>query len=245
METQFLKEIGLTDNEIRIYLELLKLGEALASDLSNRTGVNRTLTYQILNNLMRRGLIGYVIKNNVKYFRAAHPSKLLDFIKEKEFNIERLIPDLVKLVKPNERKYSVELYEGKEGLKTIMNDIIRSKPKEWLDFTSGLTIDILPEFFIDKWEKQRVNRKIKARFLINNTEEGKKRGKELERLKLSEVRYLPDGLKSPSHIYIYGNKVGIALWIKEFPFGILIESKEIVDRFKEFFEWFWKLSKEK
>lgn len=245
MEIQFLREAGFTDNEIRIYLELLKSGEALASELADRTSVNRTLTYQILNNLMKRGLIGYVIKNNVKYFKAAHPYKLLDFIKEKELNIQKLVPDLLKLAKHEEKKYSVELYEGKEGLKTIMNDIIRSKPKEWLDFTSGLTIDILPKFFMDKWEKLRVEEKIKARFLINDTSEGRKRGRELEKLKLSEVRYLPKGFKSPSHIYIYGSKVGIALWVKEFPFGILIESKEIAGRFREFFEWFWRLSKER
>ncbi|MDO8740693.1 MAG: helix-turn-helix domain-containing protein [Candidatus Woesearchaeota archaeon] len=243
METDFLKDIGLTDNEIRVYLELLKLGEALASELSDRTNVNRTLTYQILSNLMKRGLISYVIKNNIKYFKAANPSKLLDFLKEKEINIERLIPELFKLTPPKEKKYSVELYEGKEGLKTIMNDIIRSKPKEWLDFTSGLTVEILPEFFMDKWNKSRIKEKIKARILINNTPEGRKRGKDLEKLKFTEIRYLPEDLKSPSHIYIYGNKVGIALWVKEFPFGVLIESEEIANRFREFFEWFWRLSK--
>lgn len=246
MEIQFLREVGFTDNETRVYLELLKSGEALASELSDRTGVNRTLAYQILNNLMKRGLASYVIKNNVKYFKAAHPSKLSHFLKEKELNIQKLIPDLLKLAKkPEEKKYSAELYEGKEGLKTIMNDITRSKPKEWLDFTSGLTIDVLPKFFMDKWEKLRVEEKIKARFLINDTSDGRKRGKELEKLKLSEVRYLPKGFKSPSHIYIYGSKVGIALWVKEFPFGILIESKEIAGRFREFFEWFWRLSKER
>ena len=116
METKFLKDIGLTDNEIRIYLELIKLNEALASELADRTGVNRTLTYQILKNLLKKGLIAYVIKNNVKYFKAGHPSKLIDFLNEKQMNIQKLIPDLEKLPLPKEKKYSVELYEGKEGL---------------------------------------------------------------------------------------------------------------------------------
>jgi HTH-type transcriptional regulator, sugar sensing transcriptional regulator len=239
MEMQHLKEIGFTDNEIRIYLELLKRSEALASELSEATGVNRTLTYQILSKLLKRGVVGYVIKNNTKYFKAAHPSKLLEFLKEKEKNVENMISELLTLAKPNQKSYSVELYEGKEGLKTVMNDIVKTKPKEWLDITSGLTIDVLPDFFMDNWEKRRTEAKIKARFLLNSTTGGKQRGKQLERLKLSEVRYLPKGLQSPSHIYVYGNKVGIALWAKEFPFSIVIESEEIAKRFKEFFEWFW------
>lgn len=243
MEISYLKEIGLTDNEIKIYLELLKTEEALASNLSDKANINRTLTYSILNKLLKMGLIGYVIKNNVKYFRAANPAKLIDFLKEKEANIQNLIPELLKLTKTSDKKYSIELYEGKAGLKTIMNDIVRTKPKEWLDFTSGLTVEVLPDYFMENWERQRIKARIKAKFLINDTNEGRKRGKELEKFKLSEVRHLPKGMNSPSHIYIYGNKVGIALWVKDFPFGVLIESKEISGRFKEFFDWFWKLAK--
>ena len=242
METKFLKEIGLTDNEITIYLELLKLGEALASDLADRTGVNRTLTYQILNNLLKRGLISYVIKNNTKYFKAGTPSKLLDFLKEKELNIQKLIPELLKLKKPGEKKHSVELYEGKEGLKTILNDVIRTKPKDFVDMTSGMTVIVLPRYWMDQWHNERVKIIPKSRFLYNHTEIGIKRSKELSKYLKTEVRLLPKGFESPSHIFTYADKVAIALWEKEFPFAILIKSKEIAKRFKEFFEWFWKLA---
>ncbi|MDD5191717.1 MAG: helix-turn-helix domain-containing protein [Candidatus Nanoarchaeia archaeon] len=243
METEHLREIGLTDNEIRVYLELLKKEDALASELSNKTNINRTLIYQILNNLLKKGIISYVIKNNVKYFKASHPSRLLDFLKERESNIKNLIPELLNLTAPSEKKYSVELYEGKEGLKTILGDIVRTKPKEWLDITSGMTIEVLQDYVIDKWEKQRIKARIKARIIINDTDTGRKRGKQLEKLKITETRYMPKGLMSPSHIYVYGNRVAITLWVKNFPFGILIKSQEIADRFKEFFEWFWKIAK--
>ena len=240
MDVKFLKDIGLTDNEIAVYLELLKSQESTATEISDTTEVNRTLVYQLLGNLIRRGLASYVIKNNVRHFKAAHPSKLLDYLKGKELNIQKMLPELMVLTPREPSKHNVELYEGKEGLKTIMNDIIQSNTKEWLDFTSGLTIDILPDYFMDQWEKKRIKAKIKARFLINDTKQGKKRGKRLSMLQLSQARYLPKGLNSPSHIYIYANKVGIALWEKEFPFGVVIESQEISNRFREFFEWFWK-----
>jgi len=243
MEISALKEIGLSDGEIKTYLELIKHDETLVSELAERTGINRTMTYQILNNLLKRGFVSYVIKNNVKYFRASNPSRILEFLKEKELNIQKLLPDLLKVSSKTEKKYNIEVYEGKEGLKTIMNDILKSKTEEWMDFTSGLTIDILPDFFMDKWERERYKARIKAKFLINNNLEGRRRGIQLSKLKLSEVRYLPKEFRSPAHIYVYGNKVGIALWVRDFPFGILIESKEIVIRFKEFFEWFWKIAK--
>jgi len=242
METRFLKEIGLTDNEIRIYLELLKSGESLASALSEKTDINRTLTYQILNNLAKRGLIGSVIKNNVKYFRAAHPSKIIEFLKEKEMNIQSIIPELASMKAAEEKNYSVELYEGKEGLKTVLNEVIRIRPKEFLDITSGSTTVVLP-YYIDKWQKLRVKSRIKAMFLMNDTVQGRKRAKELGKHKLTEIRLLPKGLESPSHIYVYADKVAIGLWSEDHPFVILITSDEISRRFREFFEWFWNISK--
>lgn len=243
MDTRYLREIGFTDNEIRVYLELLKLGEATASNLSKKAGVNRTLTYQLLDNLMKRGIVSYVIKDNTKYFKAAHPSKLIDFLKDKELNIKKLIPELTNLSRPPEKNYSVELYEGTEGLKTILNEVVRLKPKEFLDFTSGMTTVLLPDYYMDNWEKLRIKAKIPARFLFNNTDIGRKRGQILAKLKLSQVKYLPEGLMSPSHIYVYGDKVAITLWEKDISFGVLIKSQEVANRFREFFNWFWKLAK--
>src|SRR3989344_3745202 len=106
MEISALKEIGLSDGEIKTYLELIKHDETLVSELAERTGINRTMTYQILNNLLKRGFVSYVIKNNVKYFRASNPSRILEFLKEKELNIQKLLPDLLKVSSKTEKKYN-------------------------------------------------------------------------------------------------------------------------------------------
>ena len=243
MDTKFLRDIGLTDNEIRIYLELLSTEEALASDLADRTDINRTLTYQILKKLLKRGLISYVIKNNTKYFKAGHPDKLVDYLKEKELNVKKMIPDLLTLSKSEGKQHSVEMYEGKEGLKAVLNDALRSRPSEFLDMTSGMTTIILHKYLMDQWWNKMVKAKIRMRLLYNHTRIGEKRAKEVAKYRYSHVRLLPKGFNSPSHIYIYSDRVGIALWEKEFPFAILIKSNEIAYRFKEFFEWFWRLSK--
>ena len=241
MDTSALKELGFTENEISVYLELLK-SEATASQLSRRTGINRTLAYQVLGRLFRIGLVSHTLQDDVKVFKAGHPSKLLAYLQDKELGVRNLLPELLALAPREKRTHSVELYEGKEGLKTLMNDILRLRPKEWLDITSGQTVDVLPDYFMDNWEKKRAKAGIHARFLVNSTEQGRKRGSQLSALKFSQVRYLPKGLYSPAHIYVYANKVGIALWEREFPFGVIIESREIASRFREFFEWFWRKS---
>src|SRR3989344_3663074 len=124
---QELKEFGLTDNEVKVYLACLKLGTALVQGIAKKANTYRTYTYEILKSLIEKGLVSYVIKNGKQYFEVAEPEKLLNILKEKETKINKILPDLKNIYKTSIEKPKVELYEGKEGLKTILDDIIRTK----------------------------------------------------------------------------------------------------------------------
>jgi len=65
-----LEKIGLTGNESKIYLALLRHGTAKAGKISKRAGINRTTTYDALKRLLEKGLISYVVRENRKYFTA-------------------------------------------------------------------------------------------------------------------------------------------------------------------------------
>ena len=63
MEEQVLKEFGLNEREVQVYLALLKEKSCTASKLAKVAKVNRTTAYLELENLMKRGLVSYVIKD--------------------------------------------------------------------------------------------------------------------------------------------------------------------------------------
>src|SRR3990167_2994588 len=94
MNTEILTKIGLTQRESDAYLALLKLKEALASEISKKTKESRSHLYDTLKSLIEKGLVSYVIKNGKKYFRPAPPEKLLDYIQEKQKLIEESLPEL-------------------------------------------------------------------------------------------------------------------------------------------------------
>ena len=52
-----LKIIGLSENEIAIYLALLELGKGTVSEISRKASLNRTTGYDILNRLTNKKLI--------------------------------------------------------------------------------------------------------------------------------------------------------------------------------------------
>ena len=109
MNNEILKEIGLQDSEIKVYISLLKLKEATPSQITQYTGLHRSNIYDIIEKLKEKGLVSFVIKNNVKYFRASHPSKILDFIKEKEEKISTILPELINLSQEKEEDIKVEI----------------------------------------------------------------------------------------------------------------------------------------
>ena len=242
MKEEALRKFGMSDREIRIYLALLELGEALASKISEKTDIPRTLVYDILENLMNKGIVSYVIKSNKKYFSAIHPNSLIQVLRnqenEKEELIKQALPELLilKNKKPKE-KAKVEVYEDKEGIKTLFNDVLRVR-KEFLCFGStGISTDIIP-YDLARFHKERIKGKINWKVIYNDDKLGRKRGEETRKWKYSQVKYMHK--TSPTTTYCYGNKVAVVLWVKERLMAIMIEDNVISNSFKEFFNILWK-----
>ena len=121
-----LKELSFDEKETEVYLALLKIGETTATKISNETKIERTLVYYITEKLINKGLVSFKIKNNVKYYSASHPEKLLDDIKEKEKSLLKVLPFLEHVRKQSyEEDVRVDIYKETAGLKEVMNDMFK------------------------------------------------------------------------------------------------------------------------
>src|SRR3989338_7576065 len=142
MNTEVLADLGLTNTEIKVYLSLLELGPSLASVVSKKASVERAVTYHILEKLIRKGIVSYCIQENRKYFNALEPNHLKDLLAQKESLLNELIPDLIKLRKDEHMPLSVEVFRGKAGLKTVLDDIIRYRKPYYIIGYTGKASDI-------------------------------------------------------------------------------------------------------
>lgn len=246
MDSTILKEIGMTDNEIKVYLAMLEEDENLASAIAEKTKINRSLMYTILNNLIEKGMVSYVIKENRKYFRATDPEKILNVLKEKEDlikkqeeEIKKIIPDLRRLKLPKKEEIKVEIYMGKEGNKTLLDDIFRvGKDYICLGY-SGLSLGIVPYYFIH-WHKKRVKLGIKRKIITKE----QMRGKKQMLFGLTTAKYVPDEYNIPISTMIYGDKVWIMLPAgKGDQTSILIESERIANSYRNYFNLLWKIAR--
>ncbi len=236
---QALEKFGLETREAAIYLKLLELGQSTANNISKSTRILRQTVYEILDKLIEKGLVSHSIKGGVKYFEAADPSKFKSILSEKQKIIDSVLPQLGAIQKLTVTKPKIEVYEGIEGLKSIYNDIIKSKPKELLEYGNSQSfIEIMKFYFIENYIKRRVERKIRLRLLTEKNEITKEHYA-TDKKSLRETKYLLDIHEISTAGYIYGNKVAM-LSLVENPVGVIIENTEFADTQRVFFELLWK-----
>lgn len=241
MQIEILEEIGLTKNEVKVYICLIELGSASATQLLQKSGLHRAVVYDLLERLIEKGLASFVIKGKKKYFEATNPKRLLEIERQREVKLKEILPQLVGLSK-FKSKLEVKIYKGTEGLKTVFEDLIGSHAKEWLVIgSSGSTIKILP-YYLQHFQKRRAKLGIITKALMINNDGGRRRGEELKRLKYTEVKYLPKNITSPTVIQIYDDKTVLHSNSSETPFVIVIDNLDITNSFKEYFQTLWKLS---
>ena len=230
-----LKEAGLTGNESKVYYELLKKGELIANNIAKNIGIDRSLTYTILNNLIEKGQVSYILKEKKKFFSITDPENLLNSIKKKEIIIKDLIPELKEIKTLTEPKQDIKIYEGKEGLRSLINLIL--KEKEYCAFgATGWAYFQLYE--MPRITKEVAKKNIKVKVI------GNKKLKKTEAFSLNnfEYKYLKAESKSPTSIF--GEYVSIYITTMEKPFIILIKNKDIAETYKNYFDVLWDIAKQ-
>ena len=81
---QQIKGLGLQDNEAKIYLALLELGQGTVTQISQRAKLNRTTGYDVLERLGIYGLVHRSMSGKGKRVYAAEsPTRLKQFLKQK------------------------------------------------------------------------------------------------------------------------------------------------------------------
>ena len=244
MEKQ-LEELGLTKNEIAIYLFLLKNGTLTTGPIIKETGIANSRVYESLNSLLKQGLVSYNIQKNSKYFTAEDPKKLLETQEERKKKIESLIPNLLKIKNKENKKTISAIYEGYEGFKTAFKKIIDDCPV-------GGTISILGfseqqyaieslKTFLSNMNLKCVEKKQKLRFILDQSSRDWQ-GKDREKIKTNAVRYMPKGYISPAAIDIFDDYVYFFVW-EEKPYVFMIKNKKVAESFQHYFEFLWKIAK--
>ena len=231
-----LRAFGLSDKEIRIYLAALELGTAKANQIAEKSFSERTYTYQILRELQVKGLVSTIIKSGIKYFEVASPDNILSLLKEKEEKINLVLPQLNAMYKIYNQKPKIQVFEGRQGIKTMLNIILKDK-KEIYNISSATVLLDKLKFEFPHFIKKRIKEKIPIKIIVEKTKETIKDKKNASK-EYREIKFLKGKKKFTSSIFLFGDKMSIIILKNDF-LGIQIENKEMVNDQKAIFEMLW------
>ncbi|MBI4450337.1 hypothetical protein HY642_00035 [Candidatus Woesearchaeota archaeon] len=243
---KLLEELGLTKGEITVYLTLLKLGQTTTGKIIQEAGISAGKIYDILEKLIRKGLASYIVKEKTKYFSAAPPARILDYLREKEQKLktheeemQKVLPELEALRKAVEVKYEAVIYKGFRGIQTAAYEALNAMKPGGEVLAMGLISRKEKAYNImwQKWHQERVKRKLRCRVIFS--ERGSEYYLLFKKMPLTEVRVL--GSVTPAAVDVMGNKTLFFTYLE--PSCLLVTSDEISKSFTEFFCTLWKVAK--
>jgi sugar-specific transcriptional regulator TrmB len=249
MKTQeSLEKAGLSAGETKVYLALTELGLTSVGSIVSKSGVSTSKVYNILERLIKKGLVSSIVNENVKQFKAEDPRQLLEYISNQEKELEEVkqelnknISSLIEKVKLSEKQSTTSVYEGFKGMRAVFEKSIEELKRGDEMFISGISesTEEIRTYFLHYYKKQaKIGFKIKAIFDETATDKAMER-----KNRLTEFRFMAKGIITPATIVVYHNKTIISVGNPAYVLTILITNKEIAHSFKKNFEMLWKLAK--
>jgi len=184
-----LLKLGLSKNEVRVYLYLARCGERKASEISEALCLHRTETYRILRDLEKRGMVSSVFEKPLKFIATPFEKAIDLLIEAKKLKIKllerkkkSLVDVWLTLPRPNiapERKEVFQILEGEEQIDLKADEILGNTKRELLVFAPE--VDLARFYysgFLDKLEKSAkrnmgimllTNHSTKSRFFTDKT----------------------------------------------------------------------------
>ena len=242
---ELLKQAGLTNGETKVYISLIKIGENTVGPIAKEASVSLSKIYEILGNLIKKGLVSHIIKNNTKCFLATEPERIIDYLESKKREIDKSEKEILKILpalrnqkESIKEKTQATLFEGFMGIKSFYESVLRDSKKDDEILAIGIpkyAAERYEGYFLD-WNKRRAKKGVKIKIIFDY--DVRELGKKREKIKLTQTKYLNKEFVTPSWILVY--KKGVAtIHMTRSPICVFVKDREVVKSYTVFFNLLW------
>jgi len=242
MDIKIFEELGLTGAESSVYLASLRLGASSAGAIIEKSGLQSSVVYRSFGTLIDKGLISFILQGKKKIYQATKPEAFFDLIEDKKRRFEEILPELKKQSEYSSGGESATIFKGVAGIKEVYSIMINSGGKEYLTFGGGpVTAEVMGFTWWLNLHNRRIVNKISSRQIFDESVKGIG-GKEIQKKKLTRIKYLSRDFAQFQETVIVGDKVAIAVF-GENPYAFLINDGKVAKGYKKYFETLWKSAK--
>lgn len=232
--SKILSSLGLLDSEIKTYMAALKNGPSTVLELTKTTNLSRQAIYTAIQQLTDRSLMSSLMRGKKQYYTAESPDKLLSYAKRRQEEMNEQIKDLKSAIPELElraggEKPVVRMYEGKEGVKAIIEDLKTADVQEFYEIADLEAMrQILKAEDLKPLRDINIKRKRKVYALYSG--EYEKTGVD------TTLMSLPDNMKNfKTSMVAYGNKIALVTFAGNMH-SIIIESPHLADTLRILFK---------
>jgi sugar-specific transcriptional regulator TrmB len=244
-----LEELGLSANEVKVYLASLELGAATAQQLAAKAAVARPTTYVAIGGLTKRGLMSSHTRGKKQCFQAERPGHLLKILEDekvrlaaKEAKLKSVLPGLDSLILMSKEKPEVKYYEGLEGLETMREVLFASKAKN-LDiiYNQKAVKQALPESSIVLHSYKVIKQAISGRQILLCGPDEKIEFTQTTS-KFVHKLLITDDTSNFGEIALFSDYIALTAYLDK-PFGFLLKSKDLAGVARAMFNLAWESKK--
>lgn len=117
MFEQHLKNLDLSEKEAIVYLASLELGSSIIQEIAKKSQISRSTAYEIIESLMKKGLMCALTEGKKRYFSAERPERLMSLIDIKQKGpegrrkeLKAILPELRELTKLSKERPKVSTH---------------------------------------------------------------------------------------------------------------------------------------
>lgn len=248
---QFLKNLGLSENEVKVYLYLLAHGESIVSIITKRLAMKRPTVYQTLESLEDKELVHGFIKNKVAHFDAVEPEDIVLLCEQRVHQMKRIqenASDLqVEFKKLREQgkmpkleiRGKIKYYEGLDAVTDLINETLEEKEKEQLCFGLNTFHTELNGMDWKLYTQKRVQHGMKVRSIQPDTAEAiAYKGRDKNELRVT--RLVPkEKFPGTSEINLIGDMIAMFTAEGKVPMGMKLYNKHLAEALRSLFKLAW------
>ncbi len=232
-----IERLGYSPHEAAVYLSALALAGSTETELAANAGLPRTTVASVVLSLRKKGLMTAYLKGRRRMWSAEDPARLLSSLTEREAALRTALPALHALRRGKEAPRSFRVYEGIEGIRHILADIVASKHHvrailPWDDWVALLGMRLVGRF-----ASVRKRHFLRIHILVPRTKLSLGLAAS-DGVNLGVTRFLPEGITIGSAHFLYGSKVAtVSLGTR--PEGVVMEDPGIRKTEEVLFESLW------
>ena len=244
LSDEMLQSLALKPKDMSVYLTLLTLGTAPLRRVAQEAGLNRGTTYDALKRLITLGLVSHMDAKAHRYFTAEDPQKLSGIavrrevaVQEAQLKLNEVIPQLKELLGSSAHRPSVRYYEGEQGARDILEDVLQTAGKSDEKLFRIYSSEGIRDLIAHAWPgfiQYRIRKGVRVKTIAIGAG-GRTHG-------LDERKWLSQSNKAPSYIFIYPGKTAfISVDERKQLFGVLIDDQAISATQELIFDALWKM----